>query len=227
MLLGQNCGGHQNGTLLAVHDAFHGRPQGHLGFSEAHIAAEQPIHGGGGLHIRLDFVNAAELVIGFCIGKAVLKLGLPGAIRRKGIAGQALSLGIELNQHVRQILRGCFGLFLGLFPGVAPQTAQAHVGILAAADVFCHHVQLGGGDIEHIGALIGNFDIVLHHAAELHLLHAAEPANTMGLVYHQVAGRKIRKGIELLTIGGGFFLLSAEALAGRGGDLSLGENGDF
>ena len=39
MLLGQHSGGHQNGRLLAVQNAFHHSPQGHLRFAVAHVAA--------------------------------------------------------------------------------------------------------------------------------------------------------------------------------------------
>ena len=54
VLPGQNGGGHQYGTLFAVHHALERRPDGHLGLAEAHIAAEQPVHGLGTLHIVLD-----------------------------------------------------------------------------------------------------------------------------------------------------------------------------
>ena len=54
VLLGQRRGGYQDGGLLAVQDALHHRPQGHLRLAEAHIAAQQPVHGHGFLHIGLD-----------------------------------------------------------------------------------------------------------------------------------------------------------------------------
>jgi len=54
VLLGQHRGGYQDGGLLAVQDALHHRPQGHLRLAVAHIAAQQPVHGYGLFHIRLD-----------------------------------------------------------------------------------------------------------------------------------------------------------------------------
>ena len=54
VLLGQNGGGHQNGGLLAVQDALHNGPEGHLRFAIAHIAAKEAIHGPGLLHILFD-----------------------------------------------------------------------------------------------------------------------------------------------------------------------------
>ena len=66
VLLGKHRGGNQNRrTCLPSIMAFHGGTEGNLGLTKAYIAAEQPIHGRGGLHIRLDLLNTAKLVIGF------------------------------------------------------------------------------------------------------------------------------------------------------------------
>ena len=54
MLLGQHRGGHQNGGLLAVHDALHGGPEGHLRLAVAHVAAQEAVHGHGLFHVGLD-----------------------------------------------------------------------------------------------------------------------------------------------------------------------------
>ncbi len=63
MLLGQNRGGHQNGGLLAVQYALHNGPKGHLGLAVAHIAAEEPVHGAGLLHVVLNLHDAPQLVV--------------------------------------------------------------------------------------------------------------------------------------------------------------------
>ena len=52
VLPGQDGGGHQQRALLAVGDALEGGPQGHLGLAEAHVAAQQPVHGDRPLHVR-------------------------------------------------------------------------------------------------------------------------------------------------------------------------------
>ena len=94
MLLRENGRGNQNGRLLAVQNALHDRPEGHLGLSEAHIAAEQPVHRDRALHILFDLGRAAQLVVGLGIGEVLFKLPLPARIRGKGIAGKALAFGI-------------------------------------------------------------------------------------------------------------------------------------
>ena len=189
MLLGQNRGGHQNGSLLAVHHAFHHSPKGYLGFSKAHIAAEKPVHGGWALHVMLDVRNAAQLVVGFRVGEIVLELFLPGSVRRKSIAGLALPGGVELNQLPGHVLCCLSGLRFCLLPCVGADFVQLHIGVLSAAsDVFAHQVQLGGGDEQGIGALIGNFDIVLDGPVHLDLLHGHKAANAVVLVDHQITG---------------------------------------
>ena len=94
VLLGKHRGGHQNGHLLAVHDRLHHGPQGDFCFAEAHVTAEQPVHGNGGLHILFDVRNAAQLVVGFGIGEVVLEFLLPGCIGGEGIAGLPFSGGV-------------------------------------------------------------------------------------------------------------------------------------
>ena len=109
MLLGQNGRRDQNGRLLSVQNAFHDRPEGHLRLAEAHVAAEQPVHRDRPLHILLDLGRAAQLVVGLGIGEVLLELPLPARVRGKGIAGEALALGIQGDQLPRHLLRRAFG----------------------------------------------------------------------------------------------------------------------
>ena len=74
---------------------FHHGPQRHFRFAVAHIAAQQPVHGPGLLHVVLDFLNAPQLVVRFRVVKGVLKFLLPRGIRRKSKALQPLPLGIQ------------------------------------------------------------------------------------------------------------------------------------
>ena len=109
MLLGQNGRRDKNGRLLSVQNAFHDRPEGHLRLAEAHVAAEQPVHRDRPLHILLDLGRTAQLVVGLGIGEVLLELPLPARVRGKGIAGEALALGIQGDQLPRHLLRRAFG----------------------------------------------------------------------------------------------------------------------
>ena len=225
VLPGQHGGGHQNGGLLVVQHALHHGPEGHLGLAVAHIAAQQPVHGGGPLHIPLDLLDAPQLVVRLGIFKLLLELPLPGGVGGEGVARLALALGVELNQPLGQVLHRLFGPGLGLLPLLAPQTVELFglVGVLSPADVFRHQVQLGGGDVEHIGAGVGDFDIVLLNALHQHLHHAHIPAHPVVLVDHQIARGEVGVGLQLLPVGG--VLRAAGLLASR--LLPLGEDGQL
>ena len=215
VLLGKHCGGHQNGHLLAVHNRFHDGPEGHLRFAEAHVAAEKPIHGDGGLHILFDVGDAAQLVVRLRIGEIVFKFPLPGGVGRERVAGLPLSGGVELDELSRHILGGLSGFGFGLLPGVGTDFVQADVGVLAAADVFAHQIQLGGRDEKGIRALVGDLDIVLDGRPHLDLFHGHEPANAVVFMNHQVSGSQVCEGVQLLPVGGGF--LGGRCLSPGGG----------
>ena len=104
VLLGQNGGRHQIYHLLAVLNRLKGRPQGHLRFSVAHIAANQPVHNLFALHIRLYGFDGIQLVLRLLIGKQLLKFLLPHRIRPVLKAVFLLSGGIELYQVLRNLL---------------------------------------------------------------------------------------------------------------------------
>ena len=70
-----------HGPGVAAHDALEGRAEGDLCFADAHVAAEQPIHGHGFLHIGLDLPDGGQLIVGLRIVEGLLKFLLPGGIR--------------------------------------------------------------------------------------------------------------------------------------------------
>ena len=204
MLPGQHRGGHQHSGLLAVQHAFHDGPEGHLRLSVAHVAAQQPVHGHRALHVPLDLLHAAQLVLRLCVLELLLEFPLPGGVGREGEAGLPLPLGIELDQALGQILHRLFGLALGLLPVGAPQAGELFGlrRVLAPADVLAHQVQLGGGDVEHIGAGVGDLHIVLLHPVGRQFHHPHVAAHTVMLVDHQVPGGQVGIGLQLLPVGG-------------------------
>ena len=119
MLKRQNRGWHQNGALLAVRRAFERRAQCDFGFAEAHIPAKQTIHWVRFFHIALDFVNRAQLVGGFVIREAALKVALHIHVRRKRIARGVLAFGIEGDKLVCHILDRRAHARTGFFPFLA------------------------------------------------------------------------------------------------------------
>ena len=59
VLKGQDGGGDKQDALLALGNTLESGPQRHLRFTEAHVPAQQPVHGDRTLHIPLDLVDAA------------------------------------------------------------------------------------------------------------------------------------------------------------------------
>ena len=95
MLLGEHGGGYQDRGLFAVQYALHHRAKRDLRLAEAHVAAEEPVHGNRGLHIRLDLRDASQLIVCLRVAEVFLKLPLPLAVGGKGVAGKPLALGVE------------------------------------------------------------------------------------------------------------------------------------
>ena len=203
VLLGKNGGGNQNGHLLSVHDSLHNSPEGNFRLSEAHIAAEQTIHGGRGFHIPLDVGNAPQLVVGFRIGEIVFKFLLPGCVRSESKTRLPFSGGIQLDQLSCHILGSLSGLGFGFLPGIGADFVQLHrLVFTAAADIFADHIQLGGGNKEGITALIGDLDVILDGIVHLDLFHSHETADAVVFVNHQISGGQVGEGIQLLPVGG-------------------------
>ena len=100
----------------------------------------------------------------------VLKLLLPGRVGRKRIAGLPFSGGIEADQLPGHILGRLSGPGLGLLPGIGADFIQSDRRVLSSADIFADEVQLRGGNIQRVGALVGNLYIVLDHPVHPDLL---------------------------------------------------------
>ena len=198
MLLGQHRGRRQHGCLLAVQHALHHGTEGYLRFSESHVAAQQTVHGQGFFHIRLDFRNAPELVIGFRVLKALLELRLPLAVRGKGKALCLLPGGIQSGQLLGNVFHGGFraGFYLG--PVRAAHFGQFHglAVVLTAAHVFADQIQLRSRNIENVRTRVADFDIIFLSTVHFHIHHAGKPADAVVLVDHQIPHLQIRAGAD-------------------------------
>ena len=136
VLLGQNRRRHQKRRLFAVEDALHDRAQRDFGLAVTDVAAEQAVHRLLLFHVRLDLLNAAELVICLLIAEFFLKFYLPRRIRCKGVALEALALGVELNELLGELFGGGLRAGLGFGPLRAAHFGELDWCVLARADVF-------------------------------------------------------------------------------------------
>ena len=224
VLPGQDGGGAENGALLAVHDALEGGPEGHFRFSKAHVAAEQPLHGDGLFHIRLDLGDAAELVVGLLVVEVGFKVPLVLGVRGEGVAFHLHPLGVEGDELVGHFVHGLFHPGAGLLPLAGVEAVQLDLGVLPGPDILADQVQLGHGDVEGVGPGVLDFDIVLDNAVKVQLVDAGENADAVGDVDHVIPLGQVGKGLDLLALplfglGGG----DGHGLAGGGqGELDGG-----
>ncbi len=62
--------------MFAVLHGFEGGAHGDFGFAVADVAAEEAVHGLGGLHVGLDVGDGGELVVGLVEVEGVFELAL-------------------------------------------------------------------------------------------------------------------------------------------------------
>ena len=125
MLLRQNGGRNKQAHLHPVGNGLEGGAQGYFGFAVAHIAANQPIHRAGLLHIQFYLVDGLGLVGGFVVGKSVLEFLLPDGIAAELMPLGGLAGGVEFQQFLGQLLGGAFDFFFDAGPFGGAETGQA------------------------------------------------------------------------------------------------------
>ena len=199
MLLSEHGGGHQHGHLFAGHHRLEHRAYGHLGFTEAHVPADQSIHRLVALHVLLGVVDRLHLIVRFLVYERRLKLALPRGVLAKGMAALGLAHGLDSQQFRSQIAHGFLGLFLCFFPTFTAQRVERRIS-LARADVFTdqmslahRHIQLGRrivgiacGILDH-NALVPAVIRALFRTGKRHYFHAEIPPNAVLHMHHIIA----------------------------------------
>ena len=104
VLKGEDGRGDEHGDLLAVGGGLERSAYGYFRLSETHVAADQAVHGETLLHITLHRAGGLFLVGGILIHERRFELGLQVRISGESEALGRTSLGVELNQFLRDIL---------------------------------------------------------------------------------------------------------------------------
>ena len=218
VLPGQQGGGGQNGALLTAHHALEGGPQGYFGLAHAHVAAEQPVHGVTLFHVLFDLGGGVELVVRLVVVETGLKVPLPVAVGREGVAGGLPTAGIQLDELLRHLLGGLFDLGTGALPLGTAQLGQLDLFFVAGGGVAAQQVQLGDGHIQHVGAGILHLEVILDGTLHFQPLDARIHADAVALVHHIVAGLDVGKAgqgvlvlFALFGLGGGLFVQTMPA----------------
>ena len=207
----------EHGHLLAVH---HGLERGaHRDFrlAEAHVAAQQAIHGRGRLHVALDVLDGAGLVGRELVGERELELLLPVRVGRERVPLHGLARGVELEQLVGHVAHGLLDARLGLLPGGAAETIERRV---AAARELLHEVEPVDRDEQLVVAGVAQLHELARLVADVDLLQPDEHADAVVHVDDVIADLEIAEVGEE-GLGGRRAPLVADALLVE--DVGLGK----
>ena len=128
VLEGEDGGGGEDGDLFGVLHGFEGGAHGDFGFAVADVAAEEAVHGLGGLHVGLDVGDGGELVVGLVEVEGVFELALHVGVGREGGADGGFALGVELEQLGGHVGHGLFDAGFGLLPGLGAELVELRGG---------------------------------------------------------------------------------------------------
>ena len=195
VLFGQHGGGHKHRHLMPCINGLECSPHRQLRFTEAHIAAEQPIHRLWLLHISPNGLDRRELIRSLVVGKRSLKVVLPLGVFRKSHAGPAFATGLQ-PQHVGGHIRDCLshGLLL-LLPGAAANLGKSG-GEFGAPHILLHQVDAGGGHIDPCALGKLHIEKLLGAVLLLQQFQSAVAANAVRNMHDIVAILQIQKRVD-------------------------------
>ena len=186
MLLRQNGGGAQHHHLLVVLRCLERRAQCHFGLAEAHVAADQSVHGTRGLHVGLDVGNCRQLVGRFLVREGFLHLALPGGIGRIAVALRRRTAGVHVHQVECQLLAGLARLVQRTAPVAGVQPGQAWASAFRT-HIAGHPVQLLYWHVQLVVFRVFQQQVVAHHTAHFLADDVLEQRDAVGGMHHIVA----------------------------------------
>ena len=149
VLLGEERRRHEHGDLLALHHGLERRAHGDLGLAEPDVAADEPIHRLGQLHVGLDLVDRRDLVGRLLVGERVLELVLPRRVGTERVTGHRQTHGVEAHELAGHVAHGALDLGGRARPVGAAHAMHAR-GV--AADVLRDHADRVGRHVELVAA---------------------------------------------------------------------------
>ena len=196
----EDCCGHQHGHLLAVAGRLEGRPYGHLGLAEAHIATHKPIHRLTRLHIGLNELYGLLLIGRLLIHKRALQLVLQIVVGRETETTTRLALGIEAYQLASNILDGLFGGLFHPLPSARAEFVDLWWSVALFALVASNAVQGVNAHQQHIAIAIDQLDRLLLFAPLDGVDKASETPHSVVDMHHIITY------LQLIKLGNGHTL---------------------
>src|SRR6266850_673204 len=124
VLEGEYRGRRQKRDLFVIREGFERRAHGHFRLAVADVAAEQPVHRLGALHIALDVADGGDLVVSFLEFESVLELALKIAVRRKRKSRRRFALRVESEQLIGHVFDRFARARFARIPGGAAEFIQ-------------------------------------------------------------------------------------------------------
>ena len=129
--------------MFAVLHGFEGGAHGDFGFAVADVAAEEAVHGLGGLHVGLDVGDGGDLVVGLVEVEGVFELALHVGVGREGRALCGFALGVEDEQLGGHVGHGLLYAGFGLLPGLRAEFVELRGGAGVGGAVLLDEVEAG------------------------------------------------------------------------------------
>ena len=195
VLLGKNGRGAEHHDLAAGVHALKRRTQSDLGLAEAHVAAQQAVHGLGRLHVGLNVGDGLQLVACLVVREALLHLDLLGRIGRTGDTGNRRAARIQIDQVKRQF----FGILARLIGGTRPvggvEPGQARL-VAVGANIARDAVDLLERHVELVAVGIFQQKVVALLAAHFLARDLAKERDAVSGVHHVVARLKRERDLR-------------------------------
>ena len=205
--------------LAACHGHDEGGAERDLGLAEAHVAADQPVHGMTGCQIGEHVADRRKLVVGLLVGEAGAELVEQAGRRIDFLDGLQLPGGSDGDQALGHLAQAFLGPRFPRLPGRPAQPIELHalgVGAVAAEEVDVLDRQV---EFQLLGVVDGQ--AVVRRVLNGQRLQAGVAADAVVDVDDEVAwGERRRLGDEVLR---------AAPAAGAGQavaeDVGLGDDG--
>ena len=227
VLFGKQRGRHQNGHLLAARNGHERGAQGDLRLAEAHIAADQAVHGFAVQHVLLHGLDRGRLIGRFFEGKT-RREGL--VIAWPDLEGMALAsrpLGIKVEQFRRRIAHLGGRAPLGFLPLAAAQTVQG-CGFRRRAAVAADEVQLRHRHVELVVVGVFQQHEFRGTVAQIEIEQTLIAADAVVRVHHRIAHLDLGQIAQHAFDGRAGFCVASARLADLGREqFVLGDDGDF
>ena len=181
MLEGKDGGRNQYRYLFGVRNSLKGRPDGNFRFSEAHIAANEAVHGAAVFHILLHRLGGPLLIRRILVHKGRFQFFLQISIGRKGKAIRGTTFGVKLNQFLGNVLDARFGGRFQVTPGFGAQFIDARRLPFLGTETG-NLVQGMHGNKDHVSPAVGEFHHFPFSAEVIFYLHQAAE-NTHTVIY--------------------------------------------